>query len=151
MIPVVENAFTETGQDLVFIASKNVAFSWGVTEVRPVDMLLAAIQEDCYWPARILEKMNVNRSKLVDAIKQTLSNQAQLQAGDFTYSAASQDVIEKAIEQKLRLKDNQIGTEHIFFALIQVADEDRARILQKAGVTLERVLSAYTALKEECV
>jgi len=145
--------FTEQAKE-VLAASQQIVHrfqhsQWGVPHI-----LLALLEQEEGVPTQILDDIGVDpttlRSKLEDELAQqpkVTSETAQIYA-----TPGAQQLLDKAEAETQRLKDDFIGTEHLFIASVQVIEENSSRsglgrILAEAGVDQEKVYKALMKIR----
>ncbi|MDA1035924.1 MAG: ATP-dependent Clp protease ATP-binding subunit, partial [Chloroflexi bacterium] len=138
--------FTEQAQEAIG-ASYDVVRRFKHPQWDVEHVVLAVLEIESSVPAQLLEKLGVDVKRVKEDIEQVLKDtpKVNVQGPQIHPTPRAQELLLNAKEEKLRLHDDYIGTEHLFIAAISDERGDTARILLKYGVDKERI---YQALQE---
>lgn len=116
-------------------------------EITPVHLLLALLtQEDGIVPP-IVECAGVHTGQLIQNTKDALSSLPKITGNaQMTLSSQGQKVLSKAENEMSFLKDEYLSCEHIFLAITD-SPSDAKDILDKNGITRDRILSALKSVR----
>ena len=138
--------FTESAQEVIAISQDVVRrmkhSQWDVEHI-----LLALLEQGNGLTGQLLEKLGVD-ANLVRQRVQAATDAAPKTAYEPTQIYATPRIatlFQNADAEATRLKDEYIGTEHLFIAVASERGGDSARILKEFGVDQEKI---YTALRD---
>ena len=138
--------FTEQAQEAIG-ASYDVVRRFKHPQWDVEHVVLAVLEIDASVPAQLLDTLGVDVNRVREDIEQVLKDtpKVNVQGPQIHPTPRAQELLLNAKEEKLRLHDDYIGTEHLFIAAISDERGDTARIFSRYGVDKERV---YQALQE---
>jgi len=129
--------FTERARKVLSLAQQE-AESSGHRYVGTEHLLLGLLREADGLAAHVLVALGVEQAATRAAIAEVLG-EPRLVVGDVLPTARVKKVIELAFEEARRLGHSYVGTEHLLLGLLIEGEGVAAKVLQGAGVTLERV------------
>ena len=138
--------FTEAAQEAIS-ASFDVVRRYKHPQWDVEHVVLALLEKEQGVPLQLLEELRVDPDRVRDEIAAVLRDTptvAEVPAQIFPTPQA-QAMLAAARDEKERLHDDYIGTEHLFIAAMSDPKGDVARILARKGVDKEQV---YHALQE---
>src|SRR6266511_4423236 len=116
--------------------------------VEPAHLLsaLLADPEGVVFP--LLQKLGQSPRVLRDRTEGVLDHIPKVYGSqeDLYLSAATRHVLERAFTEAAALSDEYVSTEHLFLALME-GTTDVARLLRRAGIARDRVLSALVEIR----
>src|SRR3984893_1936185 len=116
-------------------------------EITPEHLLLALLQQQDGTVPPILQQVGVDPTRVASDVKAQLDRLAQ-GAGPATHLGSRlRRLLDAASTEMERLKDEYLSTEHLLLAIVDEANSEGARILQRAGVTREKILEALTKVR----
>ena len=146
--------FTEQARE-VLVASQELVRryqhnQWGVAHI-----LMALLEQEEGVPAQILSDLGVQTDVLKSKLDEGLQQNFPKVVGPNTQIYATPDtqqLLEDAEAEAERLKDDYIGTEHLFIAAVGLAQRKYpglglARILAEAGIDQEKVYKALMKVR----
>lgn len=142
--------FTTKAQEAIQRA-QIIAGEKGNFEVTPLHIFYALIDQDGGIPIKILEQIGVNISFLKNIIEGELAKlprgeRSEIQGAEFLASQDLRIVLNKAVEEAMRLKDEYISTEHLLLAMLK--SENRVKqILANQKVNYETVLKILVHIR----
>lgn len=142
--------FTTKAQEAIQRA-QIIAGEKGNFEVTPLHIFYALIDQDGGIPIKILEQIGVNISFLKNIIEGELAKlprgkRGEIQGAEFLASQDLRIVLNKAVEEAMRLKDEYISTEHLLLAMLK--SENRVKqILANQKVNYETVLKILVHIR----
>ena len=137
--------FTEQAQE-VLGASQEIVRRYKHTQWDVEHILLALLEAERSVPVQVLLELQVDVTRMTKEVSQLLdmAPKATYGGGRIHASPRAMSVVQNAREEKDRLHDDFIGSEHLLIAII--SDEGgAARLLQQHSVDKERV---YQALQQ---
>ena len=132
------------------MAAHNLAIENSNTELRNIHVLAALMrQEDGLVPS-ILEKLGINRRLFETQVDQALSELPRVsgsQAQEIYNSREFSSLLVEAARQAEAMQDEYISVEHLFLAMFAASGSSAAELLNKAGLTADRVLQALQTIR----
>jgi ATP-dependent Clp protease ATP-binding subunit ClpB len=140
------NKLTEKAQEAI-VAAQRLAEEHHNTQLEPVHLLSALINQEGGVVPAVLEKLNVAPRTLLARVDEAINRLPRTSGPTQLYmSPEFRQVYNLAQDEAERLKDDYVSTEHFLLALADDQDKTPAgQILRAAGVTRDRL---YQALQE---
>jgi ATP-dependent Clp protease ATP-binding subunit ClpB len=140
--------FTERSQEALLDAQSK-AEALGNTQLEPEHLFLALLEQKEGVVPQILQKIGVEPVFIKPELEGILANfpkavGATQQVG---ISPRTKSVLDKAFQFAERLKDSYVSTEHLLLGLFSEKESHSSKILQKHGVTEEKILSALRSIR----
>jgi len=141
-----QERFTEQAQEALAL-SQQLVQQYHHTQWDVEHILLALLQQEKGLVGDILRKLGVDVEMMKQEVAAVLekSPKAAYETGQIYATPDVAQLLRKAGEEADRLKDEFIGTEHLFIAMTTEAKGEAANILRRSGVDQERV---YRALQD---
>ena len=112
--------------------------------------LLVALGEGTGLAARALRELGVSQDVVRDHVEEIIGRGTRGLSGHRPLTPRSKKVLELAVREAVRLKHDQLGTEHLLLALVREGNGVAAQILvEKLGVDLSRVSQTVMELLED--
>src|SRR4051794_20581838 len=146
------NQLTQKMQEAIHDAQTK-ALRFGHTEVDVEHLLLALLDQDSGLAPRLFERMEVDVAALKQAIEGYLEGRPRTTGtgaapGQVFVSRNLNQLLDSALAEANRMKDEYVSVEHVVLAMIDTAGATGAgRLLRDHGVTRERFLQALTAIR----
>ncbi|MDP2918968.1 MAG: AAA family ATPase [Dehalococcoidia bacterium] len=141
-----QEKFTEQAQEALAQSQELVrSFKHNQWDVEHV--LLALLQQEKGLVGQILSQLRVNVAPVKEQVEATLNKMPKVayETGQIYATPRIQWLLQTATGEAERLKDEYIGTEHLFIAIAGEQNGESANILRRLGVDQEKV---YRALQE---
>ncbi len=141
-----QEKFTEQAQEALSQSQELVrSFKHNQWDVEHV--LLALLQQEKGLVGQILSQLRVNVAPVKEQVEATLNKMPKVayETGQIYATPRIQWLLQTATGEAERLKDEYIGTEHLFIAIAGEQNGESANILRRLGVDQEKV---YRALQE---
>jgi len=118
----------------------------GHSEVEPLHLLLALLDQKDSLSAEILETLGVNTSSLNDNLREKLHHLPRILSpgGEIYLSPQLKEVLDGSLKEASRLNDEYVSVEHLLLALSGLRD-GVGEVLKRQGATKERI---YEAMKK---
>src|SRR5919201_1913228 len=116
-------------------------------EITPEHLLLALLQQADGTVPPILRQVGVEPERVAAEVKAQLDRQPKVYGAETYLGSRLRRLLDAASTEMERLKDEYLSTEHLLIAIVEEANSDAARILQRSGVTREKVLQALTQVR----
>ena len=116
-------------------------------------VLLALFEQPQSAISQLLEFLKVDANALSERLDNILQNSppasvvGQTEAGPIYITPRVKQMIDLAIEEENRLKDELISPEHLFLAILSERNTPAARLLEDAGLTRNRVYDAIQQMR----
>lgn len=117
------NAFTPRARN-VAAAAHNFAKEAGNAAVTPTHLALGLLADPDSLAVALIRASGIDYDSLGDELRAALPPRVATVPDVVPYDAAARKALELTFRQALRLGHDYIGTEHILFALLEVADDD---------------------------
>ena len=138
--------FTEQAQEALG-TSQEIVRRYRHTQWDLEHVLMALLENEQGVPVQMLREMGVDVERMRSEVEQVLeaTAKATYETNQIFATPRATRLIENAKEEADRLRDDYIGTEHLFIAITLEESGDSADILQRHNVDKERL---YQALRE---
>jgi ATP-dependent Clp protease ATP-binding subunit ClpC len=116
-------------------------------------ILLALFEQPQGVISQLLEFLKVDANALSERLDYILQSSppasvvGQTEAGQTYITPRVKQMIDIAIEEENRLKDELISPEHLFLAILSERNTPAARLLEGAGLTRDRVYDAIQQMR----
>jgi ATP-dependent Clp protease ATP-binding subunit ClpC len=116
-------------------------------------ILLALFEQPQGAISQLLEFLKVDANALSERLDYILQSSpqasvvGQTEAGQIYITPRVKQMLDLAIEEENRLKDELISTEHLFLAILSERNTPAARLLEGAGLTRDRVYDAIQQMR----
>ncbi len=143
-----QERFTEQAQEAINLSQQIVQKyqhnQWDIEHI-----LLALLQQEKGLVSEIVTDLGVDVRSIKSEIEAVLERLPKVtyQTGQIYATPRVGEVFKNADEEANRLKDEFIGTEHLFIAITKDEKGDSARILKKAGINQEKVYQALEKIR----
>jgi ATP-dependent Clp protease ATP-binding subunit ClpB len=135
--------FTIKAQEAISIAQQK-ALNSGQQQIEPEHVLLALVEDNGGTIPVLLKKLGINQSgfkvyieKLIDGSPKVYGSSGQVYA-----SPNLNLLLNQAINESTRLKDDYVSTEHIFLAFLSLKESRLTQLFSKYRITFDSILSA---------
>ncbi len=137
---------TTKAQEAV-VAAQNLATSRGNPQIDPIHLLVALLEEVDGIVRPLLEKMNVDISRLRGVVDSELGRLTTVSGGASpSVGKELSNVLDKAMEESQAMRDDFVSTEHLLLALTEV-DSTAKHTLEINGVGRHDVEAALPAVR----
>jgi ATP-dependent Clp protease ATP-binding subunit ClpC len=130
--------FTDQARRVV-VFTQEEARSLNHTYIGTEHILLGLIHEGEGIAARALESLDVSLEAVRQQVEQMIGRGQAAPIGHIPFTPRAKKVLELSLRESVRLGHSHIGTEHILLGLIREGEGVAAQVLQKLGVSLDRV------------
>jgi len=140
--------FTQKAQEAIFEAQEQ-ALGYNHAQIEPEHLLLALLQQADGVVPQIVQALGLSPQLLLEQV------QAGLQRKPKVYGTATQVGIGPALQQVLNqaqteaetMRDEYVSTEHLLIALANRPGSEAYRLLQRMGISKDRILQALTTIR----
>src|SRR5690606_12896706 len=143
------NKYTQKAQEAV-LEAQSLAQESNHSQIEPLHLLAALMEQSEGVVPQIVSRIGVSRLELNQRIEEALQNMpralgATAQVG---LSRELSQVARQAEQEAANMHDEYVSTEHLFLALVDVADSVRSlRFLREMGIERDDVLMALTSIR----
>ncbi|MEA3369270.1 MAG: ATP-dependent Clp protease ATP-binding subunit [Candidatus Ratteibacteria bacterium] len=138
--------FTERAKRVVKLAREE-AGRLGHAYIGTEHLLLGLVREGEGVAAIVLQNLGLELDSLrLEIEKMVQSGSATLTLGEIPFTPRAKKVLELAIENAQAMSHTYIGTEHILLGLIREGEGIAARVLEKMGLTFEKIRTEISNL-----
>src|SRR5437763_347594 len=116
-------------------------------EITPEHLLLALIQQPEGTVPPIVQQVGVDPARVASDVKAQLDKLPKVYGAETYLGSRLRRLLDAASTEMERLKDEYLSTEHLLLAIVDEANSEGARILQRAGITREKILEALTKVR----
>jgi ATP-dependent Clp protease ATP-binding subunit ClpB len=116
-------------------------------EIIPEHLLLALLQQADGTVPPILRQVGVDPEGVAAEVKAQLDRQPKVYGAETYLGSRLRRLLDAASNEMERLKDEYLSTEHLLLAIVDETNSDAARILQRHGITRDKVLRALTTVR----
>src|ERR1700731_4029565 len=116
-------------------------------EITPEHLLFALLQQQDGTVRPILQQIGVDPARVEAELKAQLDGLPKVYGAETYLGARLRRLLDAASNQMEALKDEYLSTEHLLLAITDESNSEAAKILQRAGVTREKVLEALTKVR----
>jgi ATP-dependent Clp protease ATP-binding subunit ClpB len=142
------NKFTEKAQEAV-LGAQQLAESLNHPQIEPEHLLVTLVEQENGVVPALLRKLQLDPAGIAREARAAVGRQPQVHGGaQASISPRLKLVVDLAQAEASRLKDEYLSTEHLFLALAgETGRSPAAQLLQKQGLTPDRILSALTEVR----
>src|SRR5437588_464375 len=116
-------------------------------EITPEHLLLALLQQPDGTVPPIVQQVGVDPARVASDVKAQLDKLPKVYGAETYLGSRLRRLLDAASTEMERLKDEYLSTEHLLLAIVDEANSEGATVLQRAGVTREKILQALTAVR----
>lgn len=140
------NNFTQKSIEALNLAT-NLAKENGNQQINALHLLSALLSQKESISLKLLEKMNISVSTVVEQINDEISKLPKVQGGVEQYLSSDLSlVLEKAEAEQKEMKDEFLSVEHLLYGII-VSENKAKTILEKHGVDKNSFLKALQQVR----
>jgi ATP-dependent Clp protease ATP-binding subunit ClpB len=140
--------FTEKAQEAI-ASAQSAAQRFQHNEIDAEHILLALLEQSEGLIPELLKKVGADPAVIHEQIQAGLSGRPRVTGGDSQLytSARARQVLAEAENQAKRFKDEYVSTEHLFLAILGLADGDCARVFKAFDIDASKVLAALKEVR----
>jgi ATP-dependent Clp protease ATP-binding subunit ClpB len=116
-------------------------------EITPEHLLLALLQQADGTVPPILRQIGVDPARVTSELKAQLDRLPKVFGAESYLGSRLRRLLDAASTEMEKLKDEYLSTEHLLLAMVDEPNSEAARILQRNGVTRDKVLQALTQVR----
>ncbi len=141
--------FTLKSQEIIQ-NGQQLAEKMGHQQIEPEHLARIILEQAEGVVPPILGKIGVNRDQLVRDMDRALEQIPRVSGtgtGQVFLSQRTKAVLEQASDEAASMKDEYVGIEHIFIAILEEKGGEAARIFNASGITRENLLKALVDIR----
>jgi len=129
--------------------AETIAEKRGHQELQPEHLLMALLEQPEGIIIPLFQKIGINISQLTQRIQDELNKFPRIDGliGQIYISRRLKTVLESAVTEAERLKDDYISTEHILLGILDDKQGNLVGILNELGISKDRIYSALTEIR----
>jgi ATP-dependent Clp protease ATP-binding subunit ClpB len=116
-------------------------------EITPEHLLLALLQQADGTVQPILRQIGVDPTRVTTELKAQLDRLPKVYGAESYLGSRLRRLLDAASTEMEKLKDEYLSTEHLLLAMVDESNSEAARILQRNGVTRDKVLQGLTQVR----
>ena len=146
--------FTQRARRVLSLAHREAAMSHS-SQIGTEHLLLGLLQVPGSTAGKVLQELDVTADRVrelnaaIPADEQPTPGLFDIEPQHEVLSEKVQDVLRRAIQKAAEANDNYVSTEHLLRALIETPNCRAVRILEKMGITNDRVIDGLRRAAEE--
>ncbi len=142
------NKYTEKAQESL-VQAQALAGEYNHSQIDPEHLLLALLQQADGVVPQIVAKIGVMPQALQRELEEELEKRPKVYGAAARVGVGStlQNVLSRAETQAQSMRDEYVSTEHLLMAMVLVQSGSVGPILQKHGITLNRIYEALTGIR----
>jgi ATP-dependent Clp protease ATP-binding subunit ClpC len=151
IIMISVDRFTKSAQEVAQRAAE-IMQRYSHNQIDTEHQLLALIEQPQGGISQLLEFLKVDANALSEGLDYSLrtgpkGDIVEVGPGQISITPRVVRIIDLAIEEANRLKDELISTEHLFLAIFSEQNTPAARLLEGTGLTRDRVYDAIQQMR----
>ncbi|HOW57731.1 MAG TPA: Clp protease N-terminal domain-containing protein, partial [Smithellaceae bacterium] len=129
--------------------AQSQAEALGHQALEPEHLLAALLKQENGIAGAILKKMGVSPEQTGQELAEYLKRQPHVEgaAGQAYLSPRANKLLDKALTEAARLKDEYVSAEHVLIAASEEKDGKAGSILRQAGVTKDKIFQALVEVR----
>lgn len=119
------------------------------TELHPIHILSGLAQDSEGSVSMILQKLGINRQQFIMQVNEHLSDIPSVNTftGQIYMTSQTEALLQAAEDEQRRLKDEYLGSEHLFIAMFEVNSLPVNKVMSRFGFTKEKIYSALQDIR----
>ncbi len=127
--------------------TQSLAKEYGNQELKQAHLLYALVTADEGLIPQLLQKMGKDVQGIAKAALARIEKFPKVSGGELYVSSALNDALESGGAQAQRMGDGFLSVEHLFYGLLEKADNDVATIVKTFAVTKEEFMQALAGVR----
>ena len=141
--------FTVKSQEAIQTAH-NTAEQFANQEMQPEHLLKAILEQPEGVVVPVLQKMGIEPATVLSETNQLIDKLPKVSGGGAGQTYMSQDfkkVLDQAFKNATSMQDEYVSQEHLFMAMLAIANLAAAQMLNRLGITSDSFLQALTTIR----
>lgn len=143
IMPLRRDRLTEKSQEALQQAQA-LAGDLQQQEMLPEHLLLALVEQTEGTVPLVLQRLEADPRRLASELRAFLERQPKVYGAEGYMGSRLSKVLDAAWNEMERLKDEYLSTEHMLLGIADESGSEAARILERAGVTKDKIFQALT-------
>ncbi len=127
--------------------AQSVAKEYGNQEIKQAHLFYALANDDEGLIANLLQKIGVSMSALKADLQAEIAKFPKVSGGEQYLSAKLAEGIESAEKQMSAMGDSYLSVEHLFYGLLEKADDTLKKIFKNFQITQEKFMQALVSVR----
>src|SRR5216684_3472605 len=145
-MPLRADRLTEKSQEALQQA-QTLAGDLQQQEILPEHLLLALVEQTEGTVPLVLQRLEADPRRLAAELRAFLERQPKVCGAEVYMGSRLRKVLDAAWNEMERLQDEYLSTEHMLLGIADERGSEAARILQRAGVTKDKIFQALTQVR----
>jgi len=140
--------FTQKAQEAIFEAQEQ-ARGYNHGQIEPEHLLLTLLQQADGVVPQIVQSLGLSPQLLLEQVQAELQRKPKVYGTAMQVGVGSdvQQVLDQAQAEAEAMHDEYVSTEHLFIALANKTGNDVHRLLQRMGISKDRILQALAGIR----
>ncbi len=140
------NKFTQNSLQAVQGCEK-IAYDYGNQEIAQEHLLYALITQDDSLIIKLLEKMNVQETLLLNRVEEALNKRPKVQGGQVYVGQDLNNVLIHAEDEAKQMGDEYVSVEHLFLSLLKYASRELKGLYKEFGINRNNFLQVLSTVR----
>jgi ATP-dependent Clp protease ATP-binding subunit ClpB len=140
------NKFTQNSLQAVQGCEK-VAYDYGNQEIAQEHLLYALITQDDSLIIKLLEKMNIQETLLLNRVEEALNKRPKVQGGQVYVGQDLNNVLIHAEDEAKQMGDEYVSVEHLFLSLLKYASRELKVLYKEFGINRNTFLQVLSTVR----
>ncbi|MDH7485827.1 MAG: ATP-dependent chaperone ClpB [Anaerolineae bacterium] len=140
--------FTQKAQEAIFEAQEQ-ARGYNHGQIEPEHLLLTLLEQADGVVPQVVQALGLSPQVLLEQVQAELRRKPKVYgtAMQVGINPALQQVFDQAQREAEAMRDEYVSTEHLFIALASQAGNGAYRLLQRMGISKDRILQALASIR----
>ena len=140
------NKFTQKSLQAVQ-GCERVALDYGNQEIAQEHLLYALLTQDDSLILKLIEKMGLNKSSMINRVEEALRKRPKVQGGQQYVGQDLNNALVHAEDEAKQMGDEYVSVEHLFLSIMKYASKEMKTIFREMGISREGFLQALSTVR----
>ena len=140
------NKFTQKSLQAVQDCER-VALDYGNQEIAQEHLLYALLTQDDSLILKLIEKMGLNKSSMINRVEEALRKRPKVQGGQQYVGQDLNNALVHAEDEAKQMGDEYVSVEHLFLSIMKYASKEMKTIFREMGISREGFLQALSTVR----
>jgi ATP-dependent Clp protease ATP-binding subunit ClpB len=140
------NKFTQKSVQAIQDCER-VALDYGNQKIEQEHLLYALLTQDDSLIAKLMEKMGLEKTLVVNRVEEMLRKLPKVQGGQQMISQELNNALIYAEDEAKQMGDEYVSVEHLFLSLMKNASKDMKGFFREMGISREGFLQALSTVR----
>ena len=140
------NKFTQKSLQAVQDCER-VALDYGNQEIEQEHLLYALLTQDDSLILKLIEKMGLNKSSMINRVEEALRKRPKVQGGQQYVGQDLNNALVHAEDEAKQMGDEYVSVEHLFLSIMKYASKEMKTIFREMGISREGFLQALSTVR----